>query len=442
MTVIPQKLKGFKDYLPEEASLRRSIIQNFYKIAEARGFQGIDTPSLEYIDTLIDMTDGTDVGKELYRFKDHGDRDVAMRFDLTMPFSRFVAEHSHTLPMPFKRVQVGTVWRGEKPQKGRYREFMQADLDIIAATPSPLADLDLLGSFATILDGLVPTPAIIKVNSRSLLSTVMKSFAPNLTSSGESQALIALDKLDKIGLEKTEELLKLNAGLSDSAASDLLLFLKDLDGEKSNAEKASILKSRIDSESAEAVRDFFSTFDLLEKFHVSSKISFHLSPSLARGLAYYTGIVFETFLKGLPLSFGSIASGGRYDNLIGRFGKQDLCGVGGSLGVDRLLAALEELKIPSTEKAKTAVYLALADESARDFMYEISEKMRSKGIKCEFSYRSQKIANQIRQAERIQASQFIVIGSSEKDSRTISVKNLNQRTESGKMTVEELLNSY
>ena len=346
----PKTLKGFRDYLPAAMLARERLIDTARRVYRSYGFAPIDTPALEYTEVLLGKGGG-ETDKQMFRFHDQGGRDVAMRFDLTVPFARFAAQHIHELGMPFKRYHIGTVWRAEKPQKGRYREFMQCDFDTIG-TRSNAADIETLLVIHDLFAAIGTEFAIpdfeftIHVNNRQVLSALLDVQGLHEQSAG---ILRVLDKLGKIGREAVRDVLIQTVGLSQPDAEYCynLTFLFA----RSSEEKTETIK-----ELKYRLRDHLSgsqgVANLEELFHVCTAAGIPaeriiLNVSIARGLDYYTGTIYETFLTSLP-GIGSVCSGGRYDNLAAMYTSQELPGVGASLGLDRLLAALEELgSVPS-----------------------------------------------------------------------------------------------
>jgi histidyl-tRNA synthetase len=404
--VKPRKLKGFRDYPPELMVPRQHLMDKMRKQAALLGFQPIDTPALEYCETLLGQGGG-DTDKEVYRFQDHGEREVALRFDLTVPFARFVAEHQGTMQLPFKKLQIGPVWRGEKPQKGRYREFYQCDLDIIGVD-SEAADIEILGAFQSILSDMDVGPFTMRIGNRGMLSHVIKECMPSVDEAGTKAVLIAIDKLEKIGTDKVVNLMVENiTGATEGGAR---LLIKKVTGNPFEAVPAD----------QPDLQRFKSTIDCLNKMaDISGKGTIKADLSIARGLAYYTGVVFETVLDDLP-NFGSICSGGRYNDLASRFSSRELPGVGGSIGLDRLLACLEELKrLP--DFSRPGVYVAIASDDGRAYGFEIATILRNAGIATDIGLQK-KLNKQFNYADKAGAKFVITVGGSEVESQTYSLK--------------------
>jgi histidyl-tRNA synthetase len=417
----PRRLKGFRDYMPDLMEFRSFFKSKIRRHAGLAGFREIGTPVLEYAETLLGQG-GDETDKQVYRFADHGGRQVAMRFDLTVPFARFVAEHQGELVFPFKRLQIGDVWRGENTQKGRYREFCQCDLDIIGVD-SVNADAEILSCFYRILCDFDLGGFAIKIGNRSLLSALLASLFLEISAETETQALIALDKLDKIGPDAVVELL---AKLFPSSPHKLRDFVKGLTskdeiGDTDRAWVRSILKNDLKAMNELARMDL-----LMEIMRgVVSQMQggkVQLDLSIARGLGYYTGVVFETTLDRLP-NFGSISSGGRYNDLASRFTNRELPGVGGSIGLDRLLAGLEEMgRIKKSESSM--IFIAVATEDAVASAVDLANKLRSAGIGCDMGLTVGKVGHQFKHADRLGYRKVVTLGSEEIRAGTFNLKNM------------------
>ena len=435
----PQKLKGFRDYKPDQMVVKRKITDEIWRRGLLSGFQPIDTPVLEYQETLLG-TGGEDTDKEVYRFQDHGGREVALRFDLTIPFARFVAENLNHIGLPFKKIQIGNSWRGEKPQKGRYREFTQADLDIVGVD-SVSADVEILITIAQALDHIVPGPFTTRVGNRVLLSAMIKEAFPTLPQESENKALIAIDKLDKVGQEKVVGLLANIEGATEDGAKKLLDIVTSKD-EEGNTDLAAVKDLLSSEEAMDELSRFRHTKELLDQ--VTSGMQqgkFKLDLSIARGLGYYTGVVFETFIDSLP-KFGSISSGGRYNGLISRFSSNEVPGVGGSIGVDRLLAALEVLQESENQtinQPRSGIFVAVAGDEQVAYAFKAVNILRQAELPADISLKTNKLANQFKYADRRRYSMVVVIGSQEAQDHAFSLKNLETGEEKKNLPISGLL---
>lgn len=381
--ISPQVLKGFRDSLPGQEIPKKALMARLETIFESFGFVPIDTPVLEYTEVLLGKGGG-ETDKQVYRFHDHGDRDVSMRFDLTVPFARFMAAHASELPLPFKRYHMAKVWRGENTQRGRYREFMQCDFDIVGADTAA-ADFEVLLMMTKAMDALVDGKATIRLSHRGIFNQFLTSLGAE---SSSVPILRTVDKLAKIGHDQVLTLLQESIDLA-SAEKVLAFvgaqgpFLQVLDQLESLAGGP--------GEGSGRLRELYAMADELGLSH-----RFVLDPSITRGLDYYTGIVYETFLDALP-ALGSVMSGGRYNNLAALYTKQELPGVGASVGLDRLLAGLEELGL-ATQKATTADLLILSTPGSAKAQ-KLAQTLRDQGVRAEVFLVDKKIAQQYKYAE-------------------------------------------
>jgi len=347
----PKILKGFRDSLPSQEMPRQNLISQIQEVFRSFGFVPIDTPALEYTEVLLGKGGG-ETDKQMFRFNDNGGRDVALRFDLTVPLARFVSANSETLSFPFKRYHIAKVWRGEKPQKGRFREFLQCDFDIIGADNAQ-SDFEILLLVDTCLRTIGIPSFKIRVSHRGLTSSYLSSLSDNVDA---DEILRIIDKLPKIGEQKVRELLSecgLSADTSDKIISYISIPSADFDSTLSQL----VAMFGNDNEHIRRlteIRDMASGCGVLEDFVIDT--------SITRGLDYYTGIVWETFLTDLP-AIGSVCSGGRYNNLTGLYSSKSLPGVGSSIGLDRLIAALEELESPIVTSNRTSDVMILAEDN-------------------------------------------------------------------------------
>jgi len=411
----PRTLKGFRDHLPAQALARERVLEIARRVYRLYGFAPIDTPALEYLEILTGKgSDETD--KQLYRFQDHGGRDVGLRFDLTVPFARFAAQHVHELGLPFKRYHMAAVWRGENTQRGRYREFMQCDFDTIGTT-SPVADLEMVLVVHDLLAAIGIERFTIRLNDRRVLAGILGRLG--LTDQATS-VLRSLDKLGKATPEAVAAELAAHGVAAEAAAAllemaslagppaDVLARLSTLVGDEEQGRAGVAALTAIVAGAREAgVPDGRVAID----------------PSIARGLDYYTGIVLESFLDDLP-ALGSICSGGRYDNLAGLYTKQHLPGVGASLGIDRLLAGLEELGRVATVETPAEVFLVHFDERHLADYLRIATAIRAAGMAVEFFPEAKKVGQQLKLAAKRGFPAALVIGSDEFAAGTAQFKNL------------------
>lgn len=417
MSVIrPRTLKGFRDYLPVTMTAREHVIETARRVYRSFGFTPIDTPALEYSEILFGKgSDETD--RQLYRFEDNGGRDVAMRFDLTVPLARFIAQHVGELGTPFKRYAVGPVWRGENTQRGRYREFVQFDFDTIG-TESLVADIETIVVVHDLFAELDISPFTIHFNNRDLLNGLLDKLGLRQEASA---VLRALDKLVKIGPDGVRSELEEIKG-ARGAAADEILALAALRG--SNDEILVSLPGIVGTKET-ALRGVSALRAVLEGVRSAGveEDRIRVDVSIARGLAYYTGTVFETFLDALA-DIGSVCSGGRYDNLASLYTKQRLPGIGGSLGVDRLIAAMEELGKVDERAATADIFIVFFSQGRIGDYLQVAETLRRSGLSVEVYPDARKLGAQLKYADRRGHRLAIVIGDTEWDMGTAQVKEL------------------
>lgn len=388
----PRNLKGFRDYAPKEQLTRQVMFGKIQSVFERFGFMPLSTPVLEYKEIL--MGKYGDDEKLVYSFKDNGDRDVAMRYDLTVPLARFIAQNQGGLTYPFKRYQIAPVWRAENTQKGRLREFYQCDVDVVG-TESRMADAEVMSCICSALETLGIDNYELRVNDRRILFEFLQK--QSLTQSEEIDVLRAIDKLDKIGSVGVTELLQ-EKGLGQITGL-LMEFLQ----EDSMTPDMSLLMDR--------------AMGLGAKNCIFDK-------TIVRGLDYYTSTVFEIRLSGSE--FGSIAGGGRYDKLLDTFSDRSLPAVGGSIGIDRLFEALESIgKVPSTPGVEVAV-LNLGELTWPDAL-RVASKMRNKGVNVDLYYEEARLDKQFKYAESKGARLAVILGMEEKAKGTVKIKNLQTR---------------
>lgn len=427
----PRTLKGFRDYLPELMIPREWMLEQARRVYRSYGFAPIDTPALEYAEILLGKG-GEESDKQLYRFLHH-DHDIALRFDLTVPFARFAAQYIHQLGTPFKRYHMGPVWRGENTQKGRYREFWQCDFDTIGTT-SNAADIETALVVHDLMKALRIERFVIHVNNRLVLNGLLEELG---LAQHTASLLRSLDKLPKIGAEAVQAEIAANHPGVMPDQTRRLLALTQLSG--SNSEILGGLKGEFGSnaKAADGIRRLEGLLDAVAKAGIEDgKIVLDLS--IARGLDYYTGTVYETFLTDMP-KIGSVCSGGRYDNLAGLYTKQSLPGVGASLGLDRLLAALEELKLLTSSATPAPVFIV---QFAAEFIGEyqrMARTLRAAGIGAEVFPDAKKLGQQFQYAEKRGHKIALIAGPDDFAKGCWNVKDLTKREEKKGVPEAEVL---
>ena len=392
----PRTLKGFRDYPPELMIPREQLLEKARQVFRSYGYAPIDTPALEYAEILLSKG-GEESDRILYRFRDHGDRDVALRFDLTVPFARFAAQYIGRLGTPFKRYAMGPVWRGENTAHGRYREFWQCDFDTIGTTGNA-ADVETALVINDLMAGLGFERFEIRINNRLVLNGLLEEMG---LAAKAVPILRTLDKLPKVGREavKTElmDQAENRAGLTGEQA-DRVIALADAKG--SNADILDRLERDFgrNPKAADGIARLRELLAVAERAGVPAG-RIRLDLAICRGLDYYTGTIYETFLGDLP-GIGSVCSGGRYDNLAGQYTKQSLPGVGASLGLDRLLAAMEELKLLPKATTPAPVFIPLfVPERLGDYQ-RVARMLRTASIGVEVYPDAKKLGQQLQYAEK------------------------------------------
>lgn len=330
--VIPRLLSGFKDRLPQEAMTKLNLISIVSKVFESFGFVPIETPHLEYAD-ILSKQGGEDIQKELYKFIDNGGREVGLRFDQTIPLARFISLHRDKIDLPFKRYAIGNVFRGERAQRGRYREFTQCDFDFIGSNAIG-CDVEIIQVIYASMLALGIRDFTIWINNRKILSGICSYFNVK----NEALVLRLIDKIDKIGIDMLREELSKVMDLENIAPLLEIVSIKQEVGDDNFINKISYLKEW-NSELKAGITELEDLYSILSHLNID-KSAYAINLSIARGLNYYTGVVYETILNNAK-ELGSVCSGGRYDNLAKNFLDKNISGVGASIGIDRLLSIIE-----------------------------------------------------------------------------------------------------
>lgn len=429
MLITPRTLSGFKDRLPKESIAKNDLIAKITEVFDSFGFAPIETPHLEYAEVLIKQG-SEEIQKELYAFKDHGGRDVALRFDLTVPLARFITQHRHALPLPFKRYAIGNVFRGERAQKGRYREFTQCDFDFIGSK-SISSDSEIVQVIRAVMRRLEVGEFEIAINHRGILNGICEY----LGIADVNATLRIVDKLDKIGLEGVKKELEGSLGYSLEKIEKLLelIAIKQERGSKEFFAQIAYLKD-YNPTLSRSIAELEELCEILDHLGVSEyKINF----SIARGLGYYTGIIYETTLKELP-SIGSVCSGGRYDHLTQTFSNEEMSGVGASVGLDRLLSALEELGKLSSKDTKAELLCVAMHKAHLPLLHQVAQDLRGQGKKVEVYPEITKLKKPFAYADSKGHPYVLIIGEEEAKNGTFSLKNMSSG-EQKTLTLQEVI---
>ncbi|MBO5137366.1 MAG: histidine--tRNA ligase [Spirochaetaceae bacterium] len=422
----PKILKGFRDFLPEAEIIRTELIEKLTSAFRSYGYVPIDTPALEYSEILLRKSNG-ETEKQVFRFEDNGGRDVALRFDLTVPFARFTAEHKDEIYFPFKRYHIAKVWRGEKPQAGRYREFVQCDFDCVGSDTAT-SDFEILSLMKTALEAIDVKDITIKMSHRGVFNLFLEQ--RNLTAKSE-EILRTVDKLAKIGRDEVVKQLTDLTGQIE-LTEEILSYITPCSSFEATLEKMEKMTGGENTytQRLKEIRKMMITVGIAE--------SFVLDPSITRGLDYYTGIVYETFLNDLP-SIGSVCSGGRYDNLAGLYMKDKVTGVGSSIGLDRLIAGLEQIGKLQHKKSYVDVEIFCVDSNLSAHYQLIASKLRSKNINCEVFPDPKKIAQQYTVAEKKGIPFGIILKQEQTENNTLTLKNLFTREQFEDISIDKAI---
>lgn len=410
----PRILKGFRDFLPEAEITRSTLIEKLTDVFRSFGYVPIDTPVMEYSEILLRKSNG-ETEKQVFRFEDNGGRDVALRFDLTVPFARFTAEHKDELYFPFKRYHIAKVWRGEKPQAGRYREFIQCDFDCVGSD-SASSDFEILSLMKAALQAIGVEDITIRMSHRGIFNQFLEK--RNLTDKSED-ILRTVDKLAKVGKEEVASQLESLTG-SNTTAEEILEYITPADTFEQTLTHMEAMAGG-ESENTRRMREIYA---MMEAAGIAS--SFVLDPSITRGLDYYTGIVYETFLNELP-GIGSVCSGGRYDNLAGLYMKEKVPGVGSSIGLDRLIAGLQQLNKLESRKSFIDAEIFCLDKDMMTEYHRLAQTLRQRGVRCEVFPDPKKLLAQYTVAEKKGIPFGITLKKEDVAGNTVTIKNLATR---------------
>lgn len=426
----PRTLPGFMELLPKEQILFNKMKEKIQKSYEKFGFLPIDTPIIEMSDVLLAKAGG-ETEKQIYRFQ-KGDNDLALRFDLTVPLAKYVTEYYNDLSFPFRRYQIGKVYRGERPQKGRFREFYQCDIDIIGdGELSIINDAEMPAVIYSTIKDLGFEDFTICINNRKLLSGLFKELDLEEKS---VDIMRIIDKIEKIGKENVIECLK-DLELSENQINAIINFI-EIDGtteEKIDSLEKLNYTNEIFNEGLEELKQ---VVKYVKAFGVPDS-NFKVDLTIARGLDYYTGTVYETFLNEYR-ELGSVCSGGRYDNLAEYYTDKKLPGVGISIGLTRLFYKLNELNALKEEQNSIAKVLVVSMVEDNSKALEVATELRSENINAEVYLENKKIKAKFKYADRLAIPYVIVIGEDEIANNTVTLKNM-QTGEQETLKIEEVI---
>lgn len=425
----PKTLPGFMELLPNEQILFNKMKETIQKTYEKYGFLPLNTPIIEDAKILLAKAGG-ETEKQIYRFE-KGENDLALRFDLTVPLSKYVTEYYDKLSFPFKRYQIGKVYRGEKPQRGRYREFYQCDIDIIGdGKLSIINDAELPSIIYSTFKNLGFDEFTICINNRKILNGLFSSLGLNENS---AQILRIIDKIDKIGADNVkEELLK---ETQEDKVNVVMQFLK-ISG--SNEEKIKALEDMniTDETFVQGLNELKTVVMYIGTFGVPEE-NLKIDLTIARGLDYYTGTVYETFLNKYR-NLGSVCSGGRYDNLTEYYTDREMPGVGISIGLSRLFFLLTDNGIISAENETISDALVISMGEEYDSVAKVATQLRNNGVKAQINIENQKIAKKFKYADKLNIPFVIILGEDEIKNNVVTIKNMTSG-EQKTVTIEEAI---
>lgn len=414
--VTPKIMSGFMELLPEDQILFNELVDTIRTSYESFGFLPIDTPILECSEVLLAKAGG-ETEKQIYRFK-KGENDISLRFDLTVPLARYVSMKYNDLVFPFKRYQIGKVYRGERPQKGRYREFYQCDIDVIGENLSLMYDAEILAVIYNTFKKLSFGEFTIHINNRKLLNGFFESLNLEMKS---IDVLRIIDKIDKIGVSGVKEELSL-IPITNEKIDKIIEFvsIKGNNTEIINSLQNLEIKNSTfitGLEELQKVIKEVKAFGLEENYYV-------IDLTIARGLDYYTGTIYETKLNDYP-SLGSICSGGRYDNLTDYYTDNALCGVGISIGLTRLFYQLKEAGIiKSSSKTLSKVLIIPFSQENMDYAIKISSLLRKNKIICDVYYEEKGLKQKLKYANRLGIPYVCIVGEDEEKQNKVTIKNM------------------
>lgn len=431
--VEPRTLSGFMELLPEEQILFEQIKEKIERTYQKFGFLPLDTPIIELSEVLLAKAGG-ETEKQIYRFE-KGNTDLSLRFDLTVPLAKYVAKNYGTLSFPFRRYQIGKVYRGERTQKGRFREFYQCDIDIIGdGELSTKNDAELPSVIYTIFKELGFEDFTICINNRKMLNGLFCNLSQKENS---AEILRIIDKIEKIGKDNVIKELE-NLSISKTAIGKILEFIQ-IEG-NTNQKIEQLEQLGIEDETFKnGLEEIKETIQYIRMFGIPEK-NFKIDLSIARGLDYYTGTVYETFLNEYR-ELGSVCSGGRYENLAEYYTDKKLPGVGVSIGLTRLFYKLNELKlIEAKQKSISKVLIVPMLEENMEMPIKLATKLRENGINTEIYLNDKKLKAKMKYADKLQIPYVIVIGEEEIETGIVKVKNM-QTGKEVEMNVKEKINA-
>ncbi len=401
----PQKLKGFRDFFAQDVAIREYVINTFKSVFEKYGYEPLETPALEYSNIFLKES-GEEASKLFYRFKDEGGRDIMLKYEVMISMCRAVVENIDKITFPYKRYQIQTVWRAEKPQKGRYREFTQCDADTIGSS-SPIADAEFIQMGVEALKKIGFKKFKANISNRKFLNGLLKYL--KIPDSQFIPLCLSIDKLPKIGKEGVKKELLEKRKIPLNTANKILQMLSY---QENNNQLIEIYKKLLKDIpiAIEGLTELEEIFNYLKYAQVEENI-YQFTPYIARGLAYYTGPIFEFEI--IDGNVGSVAGGGRYDQVIGKFVGRKIPATGGSFGIERIIEVLNEQKLVKIQPTPVKVLIVYFDPTTLPKLIEIAGKLRSANIKTMLYSEATKLDKQLKYADKKGIPYVVIIGPDE-----------------------------
>jgi histidyl-tRNA synthetase len=412
--VMARRPSGFVEYLPRQQAQLQNMLDTIRDVYELYGFLPIETPAIELAEVLL-AKGGGETEKEVYRFK-KGDKEYALHYDLTVPLARYVAEHENDLSFPFRRYQMQKVWRAERAQKGRFREFYQCDADIIGSD-SVGHDAELVALSVDVFTALNLGEFTVRINNRKLIGGFLEAIG---LESKTSDILHAIDKLEKIGVDEVIKLLK-SSGCGDDDSAQIINFVNTTGSSKEVFDKLRGFSIKNETFSL-GLTNLYELIEQTEALGVDSS-KYIIDLRVVRGLDYYTGTVYETVFDKYP-EFGSVCSGGRYDDLAQYYTKTHLPGVGISIGLSRLFALIQEVGLTVQPINPVQVYIVNFGPNSRELALKTAQQFREHGIKTQVDLDGQKPDKQFKYADKLGVPYAVIIGDEEVKNNNVELKDM------------------
>jgi histidyl-tRNA synthetase len=419
-----QPARGTRDFLPDDVRRREHVVRIVRDVYERHGFEPLETPAFENIETLLGKygDEGNKLIFKILRRGEHegtGEPDLALRYDLTVPLARVVAEYQSAIPRLFKRYQIQPVWRADRPARGRFREFYQCDIDSVGST-SPVVEADVLSAVAEVLTRLGFEDFTIRLNDRRVLSALLETFG--VPSHQQSDVLVGIDKLDKVGVDGVRRELVERGAPASSVDACIAFFQSFPRGRDRRGEAVSALVDTLDSDRVRCLTDLL---DLADATKAGSRVM--IDPSLARGLSYYTGAIMEIAVSDLA---GSLGGGGRYDNLIGMFLGRDVPACGFSLGLERIIVVMAERQMFPSRVARGAVDVTVVflTDDLRGEALRLADELRAEPLRVDiYPESARKLEKPLKYAGSRQVPVLAIVGEDEQARGEIAVRDLQTR---------------